>query len=106
MPTGSSTGAERASVEAWLAEHPDAAAEVEGWQRQNEALTALFGPVAKEPIPARLGPQLHRRPARRPRLSAGTQLAAAAVVLVAHRRFDRLVRPRRRPARRRPRATC
>jgi anti-sigma factor RsiW len=72
----------RAEVEAWLAEHPAELAEVAAWQRQNEALTTLFGPVANEPIPARLGPQLIA--ARRPPAAIGwPQLAAAAVVLVA-----------------------
>ena len=50
--------ADRVEVEAWLAEHPAQLAEVAAWQRQNEALNTLFGPVAMEPIPARLGPQL------------------------------------------------
>jgi anti-sigma factor RsiW len=79
---GQLTAAERASVEAWLALNPERRAEVESWQRQNEALNALFGAVAKEPIPARLGPQLIA--ARRPPAAVGwVQLAAAAVLLVA-----------------------
>ena len=73
--------ADRAAVEAWLKEHPARLAEVEAWQRQNEALNTLFGPVANEPIPARLGPQLIA--ARRPSSAIGwPQLAAAAAVLV------------------------
>lgn len=79
---GQLAAADRAAVEAWLAEHPAQLAEVESWQRQNEALTALFGPVAKEPIPARLGPQLIAD--RRGASGAGwQQFAAAAVVLIA-----------------------
>lgn len=74
--------ADRAAVEAWLKEHPAKLAEVEAWQRQNEALSALFGPVAKEPIPARLGPQLIAS-RRMPSAVNWTQFAAAAVVLVA-----------------------
>jgi len=74
--------ADRTAVEAWLAEHPAQLAEVAAWQRQNEALGALFDPVAKEPIPARLGPQLIAD-RRGPASVNLTQLAAAAVVLIA-----------------------
>lgn len=79
---GQLPAADRAAVEVWLAGHPDKLAEVESWQRQNEALAALFDPVAKEPIPARLGPQLiaDRRGASR---GGWQQFAAAAVVLIA-----------------------
>lgn len=79
---GHLTASEREAVEAWLADHPLQLAEIESWQRQNEALIALFGPVAREPIPARLGPQLIA--ARRAPTGLGwPRLAAAAVVLVA-----------------------
>lgn len=79
---GQLAAADRAAVEAWLAEHPAQLAEVEAWQRQNEALSALFAPVAKEPIPARLGPQLIAE--RRGATGAGWHhFAAAAVVLLA-----------------------
>jgi anti-sigma factor RsiW len=69
-------------VEAWLAEHPDKAAEIAHWQRQNEALTALFPPVAPESTPDRLKP---RQLALRPRgvTLNWPQLAAAAVVVLA-----------------------
>ncbi len=71
-----------AEVEAWLALHPDRAAEVAQWQRQNEAITALFPPVEAEHVPDRLKPH---ELARRPRgITLGwPQLAAAAVVLLA-----------------------
>lgn len=71
-----------AEVEAWLADHPDKAAEIANWQRQNEALTALFPPVAAELVPDRLKP---RELARRPRgvTLNWPQLAAAAVVVLA-----------------------
>jgi anti-sigma factor RsiW len=71
-----------AAVEAWLAEHPDRAIEIARWQRQNEALTALFPPVAPELIPDRLKP---RELALRPRgiTLNWPQLAAAAVVVLA-----------------------
>lgn len=71
-----------AEVEAWLAAHPDRAAEVNLWQRQNEALTALFPPVEPDHAPDRLNPHVL---ARRPQgVTLGwTAMAAAAVVLLA-----------------------
>ncbi len=74
--------AERAAVEAYLAAHPGAAAEIASWTRQNEALTALFPPMANEAVPPRLA--AHRlarevKTARRRSLRA----IAAALVLVA-----------------------
>lgn len=71
-----------AEVEAWLAGRPDKAAEIANWRRQNEALDALFGPVASEAVPTRLDPHLMARSPVRPRI-AWTRLAAAAVVLLA-----------------------
>lgn len=73
---------ERAAVEAWLIDHPEQADEVANWQRQNEALNALFAPIAKEPIPARLGPQLIAA-RRSPAPTSWSQLAAAAMVVLA-----------------------
>jgi len=70
-----------AEVEAWLAAHPDKAAEVAGWQRQNEALEALFGGAATETVPARLDPHLIARSGGLRR--SWPQMAAAAVVLLA-----------------------
>lgn len=52
-------------VEAWLAEHPDAAARAQAWRNQNAALQALFDPVLDEPLPGRLTAPLARAPARR-----------------------------------------
>lgn len=71
-----------AEVEAWLAQRPDKAAEVALWQRQNEALTALFPPIAPESIPERLKP---RQLALRPRgiTLNWPQMAAAAVIILA-----------------------
>jgi anti-sigma factor RsiW len=48
---------EREAVERYLAQHPDKAAETAHWQRQNEALRALFDPAGNEPIPERLTPR-------------------------------------------------
>ena len=80
---GRLTDTERVAVERYLATHPDKAAEVALWQRQNEALRALFDAAAKEPVPARLEPRLI---ANRRAGNSGfgwPQMAAAAVVLVA-----------------------
>ncbi|MDP1730825.1 MAG: anti-sigma factor [Devosia sp.] len=80
---GKLTDTERVMVERYLARHPDKAAEVANWQRQNEALQALFAPVAGEPVPARLDPhQIARQRAGNSNFR-WPQLAAAAVVLVA-----------------------
>jgi anti-sigma factor RsiW len=51
---GQLDGDARAAVDAWLADNPDAAIELAQLQRQNEAINALFGPVATEPVPPRL----------------------------------------------------
>lgn len=73
--------ARRAEVDAWLAEHPERAADVRHWQQQNEAIAALFG-GPDEPIPARLDPR--RMAAQRTqRLAAWPRYAAAAVVVLA-----------------------
>lgn len=49
--------AERAAVDAYLAVHPDAAAEVALLQRQNDAIRTLFDPAGAESVPVRLKPQ-------------------------------------------------
>jgi anti-sigma factor RsiW len=41
-------------VAAWLATHPEAAAQVAGWREQADAIRARYGAIAQEPIPARL----------------------------------------------------
>lgn len=46
--------ARHVEVAAWLAIHPAEARRVEEYQRQNEALHALFDPVLGEPVPQRL----------------------------------------------------
>jgi len=53
--------ARAAEVEAWLADHPEAAGKVAAWRAQHDALHALFDPVLDEPVPA----HLTRLPARR-----------------------------------------
>lgn len=73
---------EQAAVERFLEAHPEAAAEIAQWRLQNDALHALFDPVAGEPVPARLAP---RRIAHDVRTGRGRMIRnlAAAIVLVA-----------------------
>lgn len=72
--------AEAARVEAWLGAHPERAAEIAAWHRQNMAIRALFDPIAGEPVPERLKPA---RIAARKRLEGRNwrALAAAAAFL-------------------------
>ena len=70
----------RAEVEAWLAEHPEAAVEVARWRRQNDGIRALFDPVAAEPVPERLNPHRLQRGIVAQRWQ--NLRVAAAVVLV------------------------
>lgn len=51
---GQLPAAQVAEVEAYLANSPEAQALVEGWRRQNEAISAIFAPVAGEAVPPRL----------------------------------------------------
>jgi len=53
----------RRKVEDHLLQHPDDAALVEGWRRQNAALRAAFEPVALEPPPLSLREAAARPPA-------------------------------------------
>lgn len=82
LADGKLTEAEREAVERYLSTHPEKAAEVAHWQRQNEALHALFDGVANEPVPARLDPHLiaHRRAANS---GFGWPRMAAAVIVFA-----------------------
>ena len=57
--------ARHAEVEAWLATHPDKAAEVANWQRQNEALSALFAVDRQRADPRSPAPPPDRPPPRR-----------------------------------------
>lgn len=73
---------EAAAVTAYLAEHPDTAAEVARWRRQNEALTALFAPIANEPVPARLAPSRVLNEMRAARRQSFMNIAAAIVLVL------------------------
>lgn len=80
---GQLTASQQAQVEAWLADHPQKAAEVAEWQAQSEAINKLYDHAAKEPIPPRLDPHAiaaRTRPANDNNL---WRMAAAAVVILA-----------------------
>lgn len=72
----------RLAVATHLAAHPERAAEVEEWRRQNEAILALYDRPAREAVPARLIPAELVR-ARRGRRIDLLRLAAAALVVFA-----------------------
>lgn len=66
-----------AEVEAWLAEHPEAAAEVAAWRAQATGLQALHAELLDAPVP------LAMQRAMRPRHWARIPLSAAAALLAA-----------------------
>jgi anti-sigma factor RsiW len=72
--------ARTAEVEAWLAEHPDEAKQVEEWRRQTALLKAALDPVADEPVPPELSDVLHPH---RPRRVLWAMASAAAAAIVA-----------------------
>lgn len=74
--------AERAEIERYLAANPAKAAEVAHWQRQNEALTALFPPLDSQPLPARLSPSRIARSVAANDNFRWSQIAAALVLFV------------------------
>lgn len=61
---GQLDAARRAEVEAYLAAHPEAVAEVQAWREQNQSLHGAYDPVLNEPVPLRFAGAL--RPRRRP----------------------------------------
>lgn len=79
---GRLTPERRAAVEAWLAEHPDAAARVEADRSQRDDLRARLAFKVEEPIPSRLR-IANIRAARRARSLSQLRAVAAAVALVA-----------------------
>lgn len=70
--------ADKAAVEAWLRTHPQDAARIADYQRQNAALREAYDPVLAEPVPAHLTAMLEARPAR-----AGWMRHAAAIAALA-----------------------
>lgn len=73
--------AERAAVERHLAANPEAAADMLLWQRQNEAMRALFPSAGSEAVPARLSPQAVAAGVRDDRRRGLTNIAAALVLV-------------------------
>ncbi|HZW13010.1 MAG TPA: anti-sigma factor [Noviherbaspirillum sp.] len=53
--------ARRAEVEAYLAAHPEAAAQVQAWRTQNQLLHAAYDKVLNEPVPLRLSTAVQPR---------------------------------------------
>jgi anti-sigma factor RsiW len=79
---GRSNEVERAAVERFLAANPAKAAEVAHWQRQNEALTALFPSLENEPLPPRLSPHKVARTVSANDNFRFSQIAAALVLVL------------------------
>jgi len=73
---------ERADIERYLAANPDKAEEVARWQRQNEAISALYPSVANDRLPDRLQPQRIARGIAANNNSRLAQIAAALVLVV------------------------
>lgn len=67
--------ARRLEVEAWLAAHPEDAARVQEWFRQNQALHAEFDSVLNEPLPIALVRATRRRPVTIPYRAIAATLA-------------------------------
>ena len=74
--------AERARVEQYLAANPEAAADVAAWQRQSEAISALFPSAANEAVPPRLSPHRLARERRVERRRSLTNVAAAVALVI------------------------
>jgi len=75
--------AERTLLDAYLAAHPDAAADVASWDRQNQAINALFPPLNAEATPEALSPRRIARGVRTARTQLWRSVAAALIVIAA-----------------------
>ena len=80
---GQLTDAQRTAVDAYLAAHPEAAALIAQWAKQNDALSALFSGTAKEAVPARLNPHRIAESMRSDRLRVLRTVAATLVIVAA-----------------------
>lgn len=76
LPAGSAL---RARVEEHLHHHPEDAARVDAYRRQDELLRAAYGDIAREPLPSRLQERLQQPERSHPRLA----LAASLVIGIA-----------------------
>src|SRR5262249_35809817 len=70
----------RPAVEAWLGGHPDDMAGVNAGRASAEAIRARYGPVATEPVPARLSLRQIERAGRSWRGMAAAATVAAFLV--------------------------
>ena len=52
---------QRRAVEVWLENHPDAAARVQAWRHDRDALRAALAPIGAEPVPRALSDAVWRR---------------------------------------------
>jgi anti-sigma factor RsiW len=68
-----------AAIEAWLAAHPNDAADVAQWRAQADAIRARYGAVASEPVPERFDLDHLTRPHRGWRAIAAAALIAALI---------------------------
>lgn len=74
--------AEREAIERYLEANPQRAAEVAHWQRQNEALHAIFDPAGNEPVPSHLKPAAIARGRAANSNFRWSQVAAALMLVV------------------------
>jgi anti-sigma factor RsiW len=71
-----------AEVRAYLVDHPEVSARINGYVEQRERLRAALAPIAEEPLPSRLNLTRMIEAQRRPRGLPRWASAAAAVALV------------------------
>ena len=88
----------RAEVEAYLGSHPYAAEQVLAYQRQNEGMRALYGPLAEARVPSALRPSSVDARRRGRRLRAAAQAIAAVILLAVGGTGGWLARDAARPA--------
>lgn len=81
LADGQLAGARLHEVQAFVAQHPEAQAQIERWRAQNRLLQAHFAGVAEEPLPLRLPLGPHRRRGWGMALAAGLALAVASGAL-------------------------
>jgi anti-sigma factor RsiW len=73
----------RAAVEAWLKDHPQDAARMEHYRRQNSALQGKYNRVLEEAVPAHLSAMAQRlQPSSASRLSQGRAAAMLAALAI------------------------
>lgn len=76
LPAGSAL---RARVEEHLHQHPEDAARVEAWRRQDELLREAYGGIVQQPLPSRLQERLQQPERPQPRLALAASLVIGLV---------------------------